>query len=145
MSDDQLAKLAVAREKALAVRRAQKVEKLKAEAARLEAPSEEAHSSVEPVDAPPVSCCPLAAWIESAPSCSVMLSPWLPFRSALVSMNRLRLDMMCAILFIFSNHFCVRLWTELGRHVKLASLHDVIQFFLCVLLHKIVGSTPIRT
>ena len=40
MSDDQLAKLAVAREKALAVRRAQKVEKLKAEAARLEAPSE---------------------------------------------------------------------------------------------------------
>ena len=56
MSDDQLAKLAVAREKALAVRRAQKVEKLKAEAARLEAPSEEAQSSVEPVatvDAPP--------------------------------------------------------------------------------------------
>ena len=56
MSDDQLAKLAVAREKALAVRRAQKVEKLKAEAARLEAPSEEAQSSVEPVatvDTPP--------------------------------------------------------------------------------------------
>ena len=55
MTDDQLAKLAVAREKALVVRRAQKVEKLKAEAARLEAPSEEAHSSVEPVatvDAP---------------------------------------------------------------------------------------------
>ena len=49
MSDDQLAKLAVAREKALVVRRAQKVEKLKAEAARLEAPSEEARSSVEPV------------------------------------------------------------------------------------------------
>ena len=55
MSDDQLAKLAVAREKALAVRRAQKVEKLKAEAARLEAPSEEAQASAEPVvDAPPV-------------------------------------------------------------------------------------------
>ena len=55
MSDDQLAKLAVAREKALAVRRAQKVEKLKAEAARLEAPSEEAPASAEPVvDAPPV-------------------------------------------------------------------------------------------
>ena len=56
MSDDQLAKLAVAREKALAVRRAQKVEKLRAEAARLEAPSEEAQSSVEPVatvDTPP--------------------------------------------------------------------------------------------
>merc|ERR1711965_99132 len=85
-----------------------------------------------------LSCCPLAAWIESAPSCSVMLSPWLPFRSALVSMNRLRLDMMCAIL-IVSNHFCVRLWRELGRHVKLASLHDVIQLFLCVLLHKIVN------
>ena len=49
MTDDQLAKLAVAREKALAVRRAQKVEKLKAEAARLEAPSEEAQSSVEPI------------------------------------------------------------------------------------------------
>ena len=49
MSDDQLAKLAVAREKALAVRRAQKVEKLKAEAARLEAPLEDAQSSVEPV------------------------------------------------------------------------------------------------
>lgn len=49
MSDDQLAKLAVAREKALAVRRAQKVEKLKAEAARLEAPSEESQSSVEHV------------------------------------------------------------------------------------------------
>ena len=48
MSDDQLAKLAVAREKALAVRRAQKVEKVRAEAARLEAPSEEAQSSVEP-------------------------------------------------------------------------------------------------
>ena len=40
MTDDQLAKLAVAREKALVVRRAQKVEKLKAEAARLEAPSQ---------------------------------------------------------------------------------------------------------
>ena len=50
MSDDQLAKLAVAREKALAVRRAQKVEKLKAEAARLEAPSEEAQSSVQPLN-----------------------------------------------------------------------------------------------
>ena len=49
MSDDQLAKLAVAREKALAVRRAQKVEKLKAEAVRLEAPLEDAQSSVEPV------------------------------------------------------------------------------------------------
>ena len=50
MSDDQLAKLAVAREKALAVRRAQKVEKLKAEAARLEAPSEELRPSVEAVN-----------------------------------------------------------------------------------------------
>ena len=40
MTGDQLAKLAVAREKALVVRRAQKVEKLKAEAARLEAPSQ---------------------------------------------------------------------------------------------------------
>ena len=40
MTDDQLAKLAVAREKALVVRRAQKVERLKAEAARLEAPSQ---------------------------------------------------------------------------------------------------------
>ena len=50
MTDDQLAKLAVAREKALAVRRAQKVEKLKAEAARLEAPSEELRPSVEPVN-----------------------------------------------------------------------------------------------
>ena len=75
MSDDQLAKLAVAREKALAVRRAQKVEKLRAEAARLEAPSEEAQSSVEPVatvDAPDghafCSCinithCPNALWV----------------------------------------------------------------------------------
>ena len=66
MSDDQLAKLAVAREKALAVRRAQKVEKLKAEAARLEAPSEEAQLSVEPVanvDAPP----PTPAPSESRP------------------------------------------------------------------------------
>ena len=54
MTDDQLAKLAVAREKALAVRRAQKVEKLKAEAARLETPSEEAQASVEPVvNSPP--------------------------------------------------------------------------------------------
>ena len=50
MSDDQLAKLAVAREKALAVRRAQKVEKLKAEAARLEAPSEELQTSTEAVN-----------------------------------------------------------------------------------------------
>ena len=50
MTDDQLAKLAVAREKALAVRRAQKVEKLKAEAARLEAPSEELQTSTEAVN-----------------------------------------------------------------------------------------------
>ena len=50
MTDDQLAKLAVAREKALAVRRAQKVEKLKAEAARLEAPSEELQMSTEAVN-----------------------------------------------------------------------------------------------
>ena len=56
MSDDQLAKLAVAREKALAVRRAQKVEKLRAEAARLEAPSEEARSSVESVAGDGTSC-----------------------------------------------------------------------------------------
>ena len=57
MTDDQLAKLAVAREKALAVRRAQKVEKLKAEAARLEGPSEDIQSSIKPVttdvDPPP--------------------------------------------------------------------------------------------
>jgi outer membrane biosynthesis protein TonB len=39
MSEDALAKLAVARTKALAVRRAQKLEKLKAETARLEAPA----------------------------------------------------------------------------------------------------------
>jgi len=55
--------LAVAREKALAVRRAQKVEKLKAEAARLEAPSEDAQSSVEPVanvDAPSLAPAPPA-------------------------------------------------------------------------------------
>ena len=50
MTDDQLAKLAVAREKALAVRRAQKVEKLKAEAARLEAPSEELQTTAEAVN-----------------------------------------------------------------------------------------------
>ena len=50
MTDDQLAKLAVAREKALAVRRAQKVEKLKAEAARLEAPSEELQTPTEAVN-----------------------------------------------------------------------------------------------
>ena len=37
MTEEQLAKLAVAREKALVVRRQQKVEKLKAEAVRLEA------------------------------------------------------------------------------------------------------------
>ena len=70
MSDDQLAKLAVAREKALAVRRAQKVEKLKAEAARLEAPSEEAQASAEPtVDAPPVpnTTAPQPPEVEPAP------------------------------------------------------------------------------
>ena len=50
MTNDQLAKLAVAREKALAVRRAQKVEKLKAEAARLEAPSEELQTYPEAVN-----------------------------------------------------------------------------------------------
>ena len=45
--------MAVAREKALAVRRAQKVERLKAEAARLEAPSEEeAQTSMAAVDEP---------------------------------------------------------------------------------------------
>ena len=71
MSDDQLAKLAVAREKALAVRRAQKVEKLKAEAARLEAPSEEAQLSVEPVanvDAPPPTPAPPAANTPAPPA-----------------------------------------------------------------------------
>ena len=71
MSDDQLAKLAVAREKALAVRRAQKVEKLKAEAARLEAPSEEAQSSVEhvaTVDAPPPTPAPPAANTPAPPA-----------------------------------------------------------------------------
>ena len=70
MSDDQLAKLAVAREKALAVRRAQKVEKLKAEAARLEAPSEEAQASAEPVvDASPMAntTAPQPPEVEPAP------------------------------------------------------------------------------
>ena len=74
MSDDQLAKLAVAREKALAVRRAQKVEKLKAEAARLEAPSEEAQASAEPVvDAPPVTntTAPQPPDVEPAPKPNV--------------------------------------------------------------------------
>ena len=74
MSDDQLAKLAVAREKALAVRRAQKVEKLKAEAARLEAPSEEAQSSVEhvaTVDAPPTTPAPPAASTLAPPPAEV--------------------------------------------------------------------------
>ena len=70
MSDDQLAKLAVAREKALAVRRAQKVEKLKAEAVRLEAPSEEAQASSEPVvDASPMAntTAPQPPEVEPAP------------------------------------------------------------------------------
>ena len=53
MTDDQLAKLAVAREKALVVRRAQKVEKLKAEAARLEAPSQTEEVQLSGDDAAP--------------------------------------------------------------------------------------------
>jgi len=67
MTDDQLAKLAVAREKALVVRRAQKVEKLKAEAARLEAPSQteevqpSAGDGAAPVDATPAAPPPSTA------------------------------------------------------------------------------------
>ena len=46
MTEEQLAKLAVAREKALVVRRQQKAEKLKAEAARLEATQVEPNETV---------------------------------------------------------------------------------------------------
>ena len=60
MTDDQLAKLAVAREKALVVRRAQKVEKLKAEAARLEAPSQTEEVQPSGDDAAPVDATPAA-------------------------------------------------------------------------------------
>ena len=72
MTEEQLAKLAVAREKALVVRRQQKAEKLKAEAARLEAtqveeatteqqaatPTEEPKQEVETENAPPPQAAP---------------------------------------------------------------------------------------